>query len=199
MAEPDWYTKTNRARLAVRRDLADALDDYASWLAGTHLDKPGEGHREAQGEHADISRTLTNALNASGLPPTAAAGVAELGGYVNEGVTGGLQALLAGSDIVKGRPVRHRVLGPAGWDQADVEENRKGQMQAIREGDKRPEWMRRLASVQGAVARFAPGLAPLGALENAATDSPRMAELGFRSYDQLKRLGQALGLGGGVR
>lgn len=183
MAEPDWYTKTNRARLAVRRDLADALDDYASWLAGTHMDKPGEGHHEAQGEHADISRTLTNALNASGLPPTAAAGVAELGGYVNEGVTGGLQALLAGSDIVKGRPVRHRVLGPAGWDQADVEENRKGQMQAIREGDKRPEWMRAAAALQGAAARFAPSMFPVGVLENASVEAPRMAELGMRALD----------------
>ena len=197
MAEPDWYTKTNKARLAARRDLVGALDDYASWLSGTHLDKPGQPHHEAQGEHADISRTLTQALNASGLPPIAAAGGAELGGYVNEGVTGGLQALLAASDLLKGKPVTHSIFSPAGWDQADVDENHIGQMQALNAGDKRPDWLRRLAAVQGAVSRFAPGLAPLGALENAATDTPRMAELGFRSYDQLKKLGQALGLGGG--
>ena len=97
MPEPDWYTKTNKARLGARQDLADALDGFAAALSGTAGETPGN-HREL---------------------------------------------------------------------------------------------------AQGAVARFAPGLAPLGALENAAIDSPRAAEMVFRSSDQLKKLGQALGLGGG--
>lgn len=197
MPEPDWYTKTNKARLVARQDLADALDGFAAALSGTAGETPGD-HRELAGLHADTSRKLTQVLNGGvGLPPIAAAGVAELLGYGNEAVTGGLQTALAWSDLLKDKAITHSTVGPAGWDPADVEENRIGQMQALNAGDKRPDWLRRLASVQGAVARFAPGLAPLGALENAATDSPRAAEMVFRSSDQLKRLGQALGLGGG--
>lgn len=183
---PDWYKKANKARLSFRKDLVDRLDDYAKWLSGTHVDQPGGPHHEAQGEHADISRTLTGALNASGLPPIPAAGVAELGGYVNEGVTGGLQAILAAADVAKGRPVTHDIVGPAGWDPADIAENHIGQMQALNEGDKRAPWLRNLAQAQAGILKYAPAagsLMPLGALERASIDTPRMAELGMRAWD----------------
>lgn len=182
MAEPSWYTAANRARLGVRRDMADALDDWASALAGTS-GETGQ-HQEMAGLHADTSRKLTDVLNGGlGLPPTAAAGAAELLGYANEGVTGALQGILAASDVAKDRPVTHAIVSPAGWDPADVEENRVGQMQAIASGDKRPEWMRVAGAMQGAASRFAPGLVPYGVLETASREAPRMAELGLRALD----------------
>lgn len=146
MAEPFWYEKANKARLSARRDMVDALDEYASWLGGTHLDKPGGPHHEARGEHREISRTLTQALNRSGLPPGVASGVAELGGYGNEGVTGALQAILGVADMAKGRPVTHSFFSPAGWDWADVEENREGQQEALAGPDERAPWVKALSA-----------------------------------------------------
>lgn len=163
MAEPFWYETANKARLGVRRDMADALDEYAKWLAGTHLDKPGGPHHEARGEHREISRTMTEALNRSGLPPEAAAGVSELGGYANEGITGTLQAILAASDVVKGRPVTHSILSPSGWDQADIDENREGQQDALSGPDLRPGWLKALAgATQGDAPMVARRLGGLG-------------------------------------
>lgn len=156
MAEPSWYTKANNSRLSVRKSLADELDEFAAALSGTSGER-GRKHEEVGGLHRRTAKNLTHALNRLGLPPEVAAGGAELAGWGNEALTGGLQSVLALSDLVGDKPITHATVGPAGWDPEDIYENQIGEQEALATGlDFRPKWLQFIGrSTHGAAPELA--------------------------------------------
>jgi hypothetical protein len=113
------YELLNNARVKAKDTIGEAIVDFA----GPDHDP---GNDSASSLHTAVSRDLTSGLGRI-LPPTIASNVSDLAGLGNETLSGVLQKLIS-------RPFQ----SAQGFDWGDVQSNRTGQDQGIRELENNP-------------------------------------------------------------
>jgi hypothetical protein len=106
------YDALNNARISARYNLGQFADLFGGKEVGGLSDP---NHQM----HADVSRNMTSKLGAV-LPPSVAAGFADMAGLANESLSGALQKMV-GRDF----------FSDGGFDWQDVSANRAGQDEAV--------------------------------------------------------------------
>jgi hypothetical protein len=181
MAEPTGGARIwHQAATKVRQPLAS----LANFLAGTY---EGGKHFEAKGQHAKTARSIAALLNRAGMSPEEAGMATRAAGVFNEEVPAALQALSGSIARVGGDkdPKGWRdMIGPSGYDDADLDENEQGIAAALEGGDQRNPY----AALALEVAKNPISAGLTAASEVASSAKPR-AESYYRNFrDALSRM-----------